>query len=103
MSEFVNFKGSLCYVVLTHYSRGNVPALFLCEIEEHEPIASATVNFATSGYLPPENCCLIKNTGDNEGILEALHTAGIIQPLDQIISVNGCSAHLCLIIGTVAH
>lgn len=101
LSEFVNFKGTLCHVMLTAYTRGNVPALFLCDIEDNAPIAAATVNFADYGYLPPENCCLIRNNGDNQGILEALHSAGIIQPLDKTVTTNGCTAHVCLIIGTV--
>ena len=85
MSNLVNFRGYCCRVTISNYYYGNSPCLNLISTLDGSPVATATVNLIDYGFLPPQNCCFIKDYSENQGILEALTSAEIIKPLEQTV------------------
>jgi len=69
-------NGNECEVVFTKYADGNT-AIRLTQ--DGMPYATATINDPDADLL--ENEVIIKNYSENEGILEALEEAGIVQSL----------------------
>ena len=47
--------------------------------EDGEPMGKATVCIEQHGYVPPEGFVVIKNFEENEGMLDALVDAGVIE------------------------
>lgn len=69
-------NGSECEVVFTNYADGNTA---ICLTQDGVAYATATINDPDFDLL--ENEVIIKNYSENEGILEALEEAGIVQSL----------------------
>lgn len=74
----VKFKRWDCKLVVGRYYDGNV-AIKLCDRKTHEPIATCTVNLPESAALP-NDVAYIKNWSENEGMVDALVVAGVIDP-----------------------
>jgi hypothetical protein len=78
----IQFKQWSCVIEKGEYRAGG-PALHLASAEDGEPIATATV------WLPniPAGCVAIKNYSENEGMLPALVSAGVVsKPINYISS-----------------
>lgn len=102
----VMFKDWECSVILAKYGN-NAPAIQLIDAKDQEPVGTATVNivagvthpaFKTSDNLP-ENECYIKTWAENQGILEVLVDAGVLEFSGLLIPVGpyGSQAALCKI------
>lgn len=96
MPKKVKFKQWNCIVVKSKYMDNDRIALVLKEEETGEPLATASVN-VVDYYFTKENGehqTFIKNYSENEGILEALVEAGIVEdtniewPLSQWVKAN---------------
>lgn len=72
----VIFKSWNCNAVGAYYSNGR-KAIGLFDIDDHEPIATASVNIIKA--MCPDNCIHVKNYAENEGMTDALIQAGIIE------------------------
>lgn len=73
----MKFKEWDCLVSPAQYGNGRKA---ICLIEDgplREPIAVATVNVMAEEC--PDDCAFIKEYSENEGMVSALHTAGLIE------------------------
>lgn len=90
----VNYKGWDCFVQLKKYGN-NRTAICLYDVEDGEPVATATVNLPEitlqDGYVH------IKEWSENRGITECLEKAGIVMFMGLQIPVGpyGSYANLC--------
>ena len=74
--KIVHFNGYGCTVSISRYLSTNTPAIILYDIEDGQEVLRPTTNLLDAELK--ENQVLIKNYGENEGVLEALVEAGII-------------------------
>lgn len=96
MPKKVRFKQWNCVVIKSKYMDNDRIALVLKEEETGEPVATASVNVVDYYFKQQdgENQTFIKNYSENEGILEALIEAGIVEdtgiewPLSQWAKAN---------------
>ena len=88
----VRFKNWLCNVEKLAYNNGRI-ALELTDATDAEPILVATVNLPDK-LVPDENHTFIKNWSENEGILDVLIEAGIIQDTCIAVPTGFCVANL---------
>ncbi|MBE7512418.1 MAG: hypothetical protein HS103_06340 [Anaerolineales bacterium] len=65
--------------------------------EEHMPYARATLN---PDFLLPENHVAIKNYSENEGVLEALIKAGVIEETGEYVQAGFENAPICRLLIT---
>lgn len=88
----VRFKQWDCLVRKRQYDNGR-SALQLIDAEDGSPIATATVN------LPDEplgqNLVFIKDYSENEGMLDALVAAGVVQPTGQTVRSGYVEVMVC--------
>jgi hypothetical protein len=79
------FDGKL-KLIKTNYSGNNRIALKLVSIEDNEPWFTVTVN------LPEEplddNCVFIKDFSENEGILDCMVKAGVIELTGRLVETG---------------
>lgn len=74
----IKFKEWDCILVPGQYSNGR-KAISLQDINNHEPITTGSVNIVD---IPcPDDCMFIKDYSENEGMANALITAGFIDPV----------------------
>ena len=91
----IKFKDYECNVEWDLYQNGR-PAILLVDAHDGSPVATATVNIPEVDL--PAGYTLIKDYSENEGMLECLATAGIVQPTGHAVG-NGfvvipvCSFH----------
>ncbi len=71
----IKFKKWAGFAFWSHYPDGGSPALVIRT--DSEVIAKATVN--AYPFVPPRGCICVKDYGENEGMVEALAAAGVIQ------------------------
>lgn len=84
----MQFKEYDCYAVKMYYSNGNT-AIQLHSKKDGGTVAKATVNLEDELV---EELAYIKDYSENEGMLEALQSAGIVK---EIIRNNDFEAPLC--------
>lgn len=70
----MKFKHWDCNIKIGYYANGNT-AIQLFGKEDHEPVATATINLYEK---LPQNQAYIKDYSENEGMLEVLMEAGIV-------------------------
>ena len=81
LEGIVEFAGYECVAYETTYpgEAGGSTAIYLVDAVDGEPVATATVNVeGVSETLPPSEA-LIKDYSENEGMMEALIRAGLVQ------------------------
>lgn len=88
----IKFKKWDCYLWFGQYENGRT-AIALKEHVTHEIIAKATVNI-DEFQLPPGDV-LIKNWSENEGMVDALIDAGIIDHPHATVATGHVDADLC--------
>ena len=77
----VEFKGWRCILLPgKRYLQQDRIALQLVDVEDGEPIATASVNIAEEDLPMEDNEVFIKNYSENEGMTDALIAAGVISP-----------------------
>ncbi len=86
----VRFRDFDCTVQKRQYGNGRV-ALSL--VDEEGPVATATVNLP--GVKLEPNQVAIKDYGENEGMLSALITAGVVTPTGKTIRSGYVEIPVC--------
>lgn len=89
-SPKVEFRQWTCELVFARYENDRI-AIRL--VSEDETIAMATVNVPCCPLARDE--ILIKSYSENEGMLEALIDAGVVEPTGVICKVGQAEAHVC--------
>lgn len=79
----VKFKQWNCKPVKAFYGNGRI-AIQLIDAEDGEPIATATINIPDEDIKDDE--VIIKDYSENEGMLNALLEADIIEPAHRVTS-----------------
>ncbi len=75
----VRFGPYECVAYETRYPYGGAKAIFLIDARDGEPVATATVNVEGVSETLPESEVLIKDYSENEGMLDALVEAGLVE------------------------
>ena len=77
----VEFAGYRCVAYETAYASeaGGSKAIYLVDAADGEPVATATVNVEGVSEKLPDREVLIKDYSENEGMLEALARAGLVE------------------------
>lgn len=77
----VEFAGYRCVAYETAYpsEAGGARAIYLVDAADGEPVATATVNVEGVSEKLPDREVLIKDYSENEGMLEALARAGLVE------------------------
>ena len=77
----VKFGPYECVAYETRYPRhaGGARAIYLVDAADGEPVATATVNVEGVSEVLPETEVLIKNYSENEGMLNALVEARLVE------------------------
>ncbi len=91
----VTFQNWRCDVVLGRYSNGRL-SIQLFDCFSGHPVGRATVNIPE--YCLEEREVIIKDYAENEGMLEALVEAGIVEPSGRLVTIRCATAHVCRII-----
>lgn len=90
----IRFKEWNCEVVKAKYGNGRT-AIRLVDADNGEPIATATVNIPE---IPlPKNEVIIKDYSENEGILDALINAGIVELTGRRIKGGYVDMPICIL------
>lgn len=76
--KIVKFKSWKCFLVRSRYRINNRVSLQLIDANDSEPVATATVNVVDVELKEKE--VLIKDTSENEGMVDALIKAKVIHP-----------------------
>ena len=87
----VRYKQRDCVVNIMHYGN-NRPAIVLTTVSG-EPIAKASVNITC--FRPEEGEVLIKDYGENEGILKCLTDARVVEPSGKELWTGDVKLHIC--------
>lgn len=87
----VKFKDYDCWVQWATYKGGRI-AMRLVDEHNEGPVATATVNLPE--HPLPDGYVLIKSWSENEGMVEALEAAGIVEHI-ALVPAGYVFAHLC--------
>ncbi len=87
----VRYKEWDCQVKLQHYANDRLAIQLITE--QGEPVAMATINISFVPLAADE--VLIKSYEENDGMLECLSEAKIIEPTGMTIRVRHNVAHVC--------
>lgn len=79
IAENIKFKQWNCDVVLDCYAADKSDALILIDHEDSERVATATCCLAGYGFNPGVGLTAIKDYSENEGMLQVLIDAGIVE------------------------
>lgn len=85
----VDFKGWRCVVRLSSYLHGGAKRLDLTDLANGGPVATATVNVTRVSERLLEDEVCVKDSSENEGMLDALTAAGIIEETGRRVKI-GC-------------
>jgi len=89
----VNFVGFDCVVVKTQYVENDRIALVLEDVNDGATVATATVNIPNVDLAPDE--VLIKNYSENDGMLNTLINAGIVEKSDRKVCNGFVTIPIC--------
>lgn len=92
----VQFRDWRCRVEHRRYGNGRT-ALQLVDAEDGSPIAKATVNLPDVEMAPDE--VAIKSYAENEGLLEVLTDAGIVEPTSRVVVSGYVTVPVCRLKG----
>ena len=91
----VKFKQWTCNVNFAKYVNGR-PAIMLSDIEDGSPVAKATINIPEIEL--DNNEVIIKDYSENEGVLDVLLNAGIIEDTGTSVVLNNGIVPICKIL-----
>lgn len=91
----MKFAGVQCDVVVRSYPNGRT-ALVLLSAENGMPVAVGTLNLPEVSLEAGE--VLIKNYSENEGMLDALVTAGIVEDTGRCARSTFIDAPICRLV-----
>jgi len=92
-TNIIQFKQWSYGIKKTNYATKGRIALQLYDLQDYQPIATATVNLPDESI--EEGHVFIKNWSENEGIYQALLKAGVIEPLVRRVSTGYVEAYVC--------
>ncbi len=83
LAAAVKFGPYECDAYETRYpsEAGGSKAIFLVDARDGEPVATATVNVEGVSETLPESEVIIKDYSENEGMLDALVEAGLVEDM----------------------
>lgn len=87
----VHFAGYECDVYKTAYPHGGVTALFLDDVRDSSPVATATVNVPQANHLLERygaDHVLIKDYSECSGMMDALEDAGIVRDTGERVPIG---------------
>jgi len=94
----IQFKQWRCHVYRAFYYNGNT-ALVLLDSTTHERVTVATVNL--DGYPLGDNEVLIKDWSENNGLLDALIAAKVVEYTGTDCNTGFEAANLCRVIAEI--
>ncbi len=89
------FKQWTCEVWVSQYQNGR-PAIQLLDAMTGAPVARATVNFPDMKMAPNE--VAIKDWAENEGMLDTLVAAGLVEPTGRAVLSGHVAAPICRVL-----
>jgi Rieske Fe-S protein len=89
----IKFKDYDCYLVQQKYRNSGRVALQLIDSYDGSPVAMATVNIHYIELAPGE--VIVKDWSENEGMLEALVNAGIVEDTGRVVRTGFVDANIC--------
>ncbi len=95
MMATVTFNGVECRIVMSKYLSTDNASIQLIDLTDGTPYAMATVN---TGNTLPSGMVAIKNYSENEGVLEALLQAGVIEWRGDTANQGYTKLHLCYLV-----
>ncbi len=95
MNNTITFSGFTCNVNITEYRDGNA-AISLDDATDGSPVATASVNIPEAKL--PTGFIFIKNWSENEGMLDALVSAGIVEDTGRTFPCGFTDANLCKLV-----
>ena len=87
----VRFRNQDCPIEQLYYGNDRTALKLLCE--DGSPMAVATVNPPDDDL--PEGHVFIKNWSENEGMLDALVVAGVVEPTGRTVETGWVHADEC--------
>jgi hypothetical protein len=93
----VRYKEWDCVVSIARY--GNKRPAILLTTEIGEPVAIASINITC--FRPADDEVLIKDHGENEGILKCLKNAGVVEPTGKELWIGDVKLHICKLLVSV--
>lgn len=96
----IRFKDWQCDIVKNKYFNGRTAISLVSSIDgddvcKGEPIATATVNIPDVALSPDE--VIIKNYSENEGVLDVLLKAGIVELSGRTIKSGFVTMPICIL------
>ena len=91
-SEFVDYAKTVCRVKYERYKNGQT-AIRLTNLVTGEPVVMATV--AVDGQPLAKDQVVIKDYGENKGVMKALTDVGVIKPTGERINLGYEYGHIC--------
>ena len=93
-TQTVEFHGTICTVQRENYTNGQ-NCLRLVDSEDGFTFCVASVAIDHEYFDVGENDVIIKNYSENEGILQTLFNAGIIEEPHRAFSYNYVTLYVC--------
>jgi hypothetical protein len=90
----VSFGGYTCNAYRDRYPEGGATAIYLTDIRDDEPLATATVNVPEANPQLGIGAVLIKDYSENEGIMDALEEAGVAANTGKTIPIGFTEAKI---------
>lgn len=84
----VSFGGYTCNAYRTYYPEGGATAIYLTDISDDEPVATATVNVPEANSQLGIGAVIIKDYSEGEGMMEALEEAGVAADTGKTIPIG---------------
>ena len=97
MATMITIYGFSCVPMFRRYADNDRIAILL-RTPEGEPVATATVNQPDFNLEPDQ--VLIKDYAENQGVLDALVNAGIIEDTGMTAPVGYAAANICRLLIT---
>ena len=93
LSKRVTFMDFDCEVLISEYRNNGRTAIMLQDVDDKQPVTTATVNIPEASLEDDE--VIIRNSEQNEGILEVLEKAGILEPTGRSIKSGFITCPVC--------
>lgn len=90
----IKFKQWNCTLDIAQYGNGQ-PALILNDAEDGSRVAVASVNLEEMDLIPPPGHIYIKDYSENEGMLDCLVDAGIVEDTGKRVPLHFVDVPLC--------
>ncbi|WP_047865473.1 hypothetical protein [Rubrobacter aplysinae] len=90
----VSFGGYTCNAYRDRYPEGGATAIYLTDIRDDKPVATATVNVPEANPQLGIGAVLIKDYSEGEGMMAALEEAGVAADTGKTIPIGFTEAKI---------